>query len=169
MTNILGSNCMVTRVNGNHNRGNGRNGRWGTSGGYRMVITVLLFLCFWALQAGANVFFKMGSGTPQRWWLGFVAGNLLGMSSIYLLMRLYARMDVHVALAIAGGGAFLAVQAALALAFGGRPTALQWAGFLLVAAGMVLATLAAQQPAAQGPVARAIAPEGPMKDGGDRP
>ena len=124
-----------------------------------MVTTALLLLCFWALQIGANVLFKVGGGTPQRWWLGFLAGNVLGMSSIYFLMRLYARMDVHVALAIAGGGAFLAVQIGMALTFGGRPTALQWAGFLLVASGMVLGTLAAKQPIVQKPVTKAIAPE----------
>ena len=68
-----------------------------------MTTTVILLLCFLALQIGANALFKVGSGVPGRWWLCFVAGNVLGMSSIYFLMRLYARMDVNVALALAGG------------------------------------------------------------------
>jgi multidrug transporter EmrE-like cation transporter len=128
-----------------------------------MTITVILLLCFLALQIGANALFKVGSGVPGRWWLCFVAGNVLGMSSIYFLMRLYARMDVNVALALAGGGAFIAVQVALAIIFGGRPAALQWVGFTLVALGMALGSLGARQPGALKPVAETrplVAPAG---------
>ena len=72
------------------------------------MLTAILRLCFLGLQIGANALFKAGSDVPARWWLCFVAGNALGMSSIYFLMRLYARMDVNVALALTGGGAFIA-------------------------------------------------------------
>jgi hypothetical protein len=53
-------------------------------------------------------------------------------------------MDANMALALAGGGAFIAVQVALALVFGGRPTMAQWLGFVLVAAGMALSSLGAK-------------------------
>jgi drug/metabolite transporter (DMT)-like permease len=112
--------------------------------GDREMRIIVLLICFWVFQVTANVFFKMGGDMPSRWWWCFVLGNVVGISSIYFMMRLYARMDANMALALAGGGAFIAVQVALALVFGGRPTMAQWLGFVLVAAGMALSSLGAK-------------------------
>lgn len=107
-------------------------------------MTLLLLSAFWAMQVVAQLFFKWGSATDGRWLPGFILGNLFGASSIWLMMKLYTRMNPNLALALAGGGAFLVTQLALALAFHSRPTSVQWLGFAAVAAGMVVATLAAK-------------------------
>jgi len=103
--------------------------------------TAVLLIVFWIWQVVAQLFFKHGSGAPSRWLGCFILGNIFGASSIWFLMKLYARMNPNLVMALAGGGAFLAIQLALALAFSSRPTALQWAGYVMVAAGMAVASL----------------------------
>ena len=41
---------------------------------------------FWAMQVGANVLFKYGAKYPDKYWLGFIGGNLLGASSIFVMI-----------------------------------------------------------------------------------
>lgn len=106
-----------------------------------MIVTLLIV--FWIWQVIAQLFFKHGSGDQSRWLACFLLGNLFGASSIWFLMKLYARMNANLAMAIAGGGAFLAVQIALALVFHTRPSVPQWLGYAMVAGGMAVATLAA--------------------------
>ena len=78
-----------------------------------------LWLClFWAMQLAAAVLFKYGTVVPGRYWLGFLAGNLIGASSIFVLMRLYSMWQVNVAGALACGGAFLLAQLAMVPLFG---------------------------------------------------
>lgn len=109
---------------------------------FESFIVVLLLLIFWTMQVLAQVFFKYGSGgTSIRWWFGFVAGNVFGASSILLLMKLYARMNPNLALALGGGGAFLLSQLVLSWAFESRLLVSQWIGLLLITAGMALASL----------------------------
>ena len=105
--------------------------------------TVGFLMAFWAWQVVAQVFFKYGSGAPSRWLACFLIGNVFGASSIWFLMKLYARMSPNLAMALGGGGAFLAIQFALALGFGPRPSAWQWTGYAMVAVGMAVASLAA--------------------------
>ena len=100
---------------------------------------------FWAMQVIANLFFKYGSAGEGRWLPGFVLGNVFGASSIWFMMKLYARMNPNLALALAGGGAFVCVQLALALGFHSRPTPVQWVGFAAVGAGMAVALLASPE------------------------
>ena len=102
--------------------------------------TICLLAAFWIWQVTAQVFFKHGSSAPARWMPCFIAGNLFGASSIWFLMKLYARMNANLAMALAGGGAFLAVQFALATGFGSRPTAWHWTGYIMVALGMGMAS-----------------------------
>lgn len=107
-----------------------------------------LVAIFWLMQVGANLAFKYGSTQPQRWWWGFTAGNILGIGSIFFMMKLYERINVNIALTIAGGGTFLLVQIVLAGVFKSKLTFIQWSGILLVALGMLVAGLgASQQPA----------------------
>ena len=83
-----------------------------------MIFWVLVYLAiFWAMQAGAQIFFKWGSMCESRWLWGFLGGNLFGFSSIWLLMLVYKTIDANIALGISTGGAFLLSQSALALAF----------------------------------------------------
>lgn len=109
----------------------------------------LLLATFWTMQVAANLFFKYGSTAPSRWVVGFVLGNVVGASSIFFMMKLYARLDPNLAMALAGGGSFLLIQLALAFIFGPQPTATQWAGIALVGVGMVIASLGGR-PAAKG-------------------
>lgn len=98
---------------------------------------------FWAMQVIANLFFKYGSSGEGRWATGFILGNVVGASSIYFMMRLYARMSPNLVVALASGGAFVAAQVVMALVFHTRPSLLQWGGYAAVVAGMTVASLAA--------------------------
>jgi len=109
---------------------------------FESFAAVLLLLIFWIMQVLAQVIFKYGSGgTSIRWWLGFAAGNVFGASSILLLMKLYARMNPNLALALGAGGAFLFSQFVLSWVFESRLMVSQWIGLLLITAGMALASL----------------------------
>ncbi len=103
-----------------------------------MTVRVGVYLAiFWAMQVIAQLFFKWGSGSGPRFIWGFLAGNLFGFSSIWLLMQVYKAMNPNVALGIATGGAFLLSQLAVMLVFKSNLTLLQWAGILAIVAGMV--------------------------------
>ena len=90
------------------------------------------------MQAGAQVLFKHGSTAPQRWFFGFIAGNVLGASSIWFLMLLYRSMNPNVALGLGTAGGFLCAQVAIALIFRSSLSLLQYAGIAAVSIGMVL-------------------------------
>jgi multidrug transporter EmrE-like cation transporter len=94
---------------------------------------------FWAMQVAAAVLIKWGSTAPERWWYGFIIGNLFGAPSLLLAMKVYQRMNPNLALALAMGGSFLFAQLAMAWLFHSRPTSLQWVGLAVIGAGMVLA------------------------------
>jgi len=93
---------------------------------------------FWVMQVAAAVLFKYGTTAPGRYWLGFVAGNLFGASSILVLMKLYAMWQVNVAGALSAGGAFLLSQLAMIPLFGERLEWRQYLGIAAVSAGMAL-------------------------------
>lgn len=96
---------------------------------------------FWAMQALAQVIFKMGGTTPSRWVPCFIIGNVFGASSIWFLMLLYKQMNPNLALAIGTGGGFLAAQAALALIFRVPLVPQQYVGAVAIAIGMMLFAL----------------------------
>ncbi|MBU0716171.1 MAG: hypothetical protein KJ964_12520 [Verrucomicrobia bacterium] len=108
---------------------------------FEFFIVALLLLIFWVMQAVAQIFFKYGSGgSSVKWWLGFAAGNVVGGSSILLLMKLYVRMNPNLALALGTGGAFLVSQVVLSWVFDSHLLFSQWIGLLLITAGMLLAS-----------------------------
>ena len=109
----------------------------------------ILWLCiFWAMQIVAALMFKYGSTTPERWWTGFIVGNLFGMTSIWFMMQLYKSMNPNVAMGLAVGGAFLLGQIALAVVFPSKLNMQQFiyqgAGLASVTLGMVLFSLGAK-------------------------
>lgn len=106
-----------------------------------MLATLALLACFFALQVAANLLFKYGAIHPERYWLGFVAGNAIGVSSIWFMMQVYLRMNANVGMAIACGGSFVLVQVALFLCFDGRLSPLQWAGIATIVLGILATTL----------------------------
>ena len=111
-----------------------------------MSIPVFLVI-FWAMQIFANVAFKYGSAAgdrhSRRWLSGFLAGNIVGASSIYFVMRIYELMPANPNLAavLAGSGGFVGSQLALAWIYRSRLRLVQWAGVSLVVLGTVVATL----------------------------
>jgi len=98
-------------------------------------------VAFWAMQATAQVLFKFGSTEPSRWLWGFIAGNVFGASSIWLLMLLYKNMNPNLALGLGTGGGFLAAQAALAIIFRSHISPMQYVAVAAVAAGMAMFAL----------------------------
>ena len=113
----------------------------------RAVLLSAFLLVFWAMQVFANVAFKYGSGgpggRPWRWRAGFIAGNVVGASSIYFLLRIYGLMadNPNVAAVLAVSGSFVGSQLVLAILFRSRLHLRQWAGIALVTAGTAVAML----------------------------
>ncbi len=72
-----------------------------------------------------------------------MAGNLVGASSIYFVMRVYEQMpeNPNLAAVMAGSGGFVGSQLVLAWVFHSNLSGVQWAGVSLVALGTVVATL----------------------------
>lgn len=97
---------------------------------------------FWIMQAGAQIFFKLGALHPDKHVLHFILGNIVGASSTALLIVLYKLMAPGPALALAGGGAFVAAQLALVALFRAQLNLAQYGAMMLIAAGMALFALA---------------------------
>lgn len=104
-------------------------------------MNVLWLSMFWAMQIGASLLFKYGATAPERYWIGFLGGNVFGASSIFLLMQLYKTMQVNVAMSLGAGGAFFLGQIALALVFRQNLNWIQYAGIAVITVGMVVVTL----------------------------
>ena len=99
---------------------------------------------FWLVQAMAQSLFKYGSVAPGKWLFGFIAGNVFGASSIWLLMLLYRCMNPNLALGLGTAGGFLCAQLALAVLFKSSLTISQYAAMASVAVGMGLFAIGAK-------------------------
>ncbi len=106
-----------------------------------MLATIGFLIGFFTLQVLANLLFKYGGDHPERYWLCFIFGNIMGVSSIWFMMQIYQRMNANVGLAIAGGGSFLLVQLALFICFDGRLNVMQWLGIGMILAGIMTTIL----------------------------
>ena len=106
----------------------------------KSTVTGMWLVAFWLLQTLADVLFKWGTTAKGRGAWGYWLGNLSITASTWPLMQLYRYLNPNYAFTLGIGGAFLCAQAGLALAFATRPSALNWAGYLVVAAGMALAS-----------------------------
>jgi multidrug transporter EmrE-like cation transporter len=100
--------------------------------------TIFYLLCFWALGTVAGICFKEGGTDPDHRVLYFVVGNVLGITSTWFLVRLYARMNVNLALLVAGGGSFVIFQVVLWRIYHVQLTFVQCAGIVMCLGGMVL-------------------------------
>jgi small multidrug resistance pump len=101
--------------------------------------TILFFVCYWTVGVAAGLCFAAGGTDAGHWWRYFLAGNALGITSTWFLIKIYARMNVNLAMLVAGGGAFVIFQGASWLLFRAQVSLAQWAGILVVLAGMTLA------------------------------
>jgi len=104
----------------------------------RLGISIVVFL---VLQVFAALLFKWGSGGEGRWWLGFLGGNALGITSIVFLMKMYHDLHPNLAAAIGTGGSFLLIQLAMAFCFTSGLSIGQWSGAFLICAGIALLAL----------------------------
>ena len=101
---------------------------------------------FWVIQVAAGLCFKQGGTDPENRLAYFVVGNAFGISSTWLLIKLYERMNANLALALGAAGAFLGCQIAMAVLFRTGLTLIQWAGILTIVAGTVVAVLGGESP-----------------------
>lgn len=108
------------------------------------VATVSWVALFWAMQVVAQLLFKWGSTSPDRWLWGFFGGHLFGVSSLWILMILYKTMNPNVALGICFGGMFLLSQIAVAVVFRSGVAPLQYAGIGAITLGMILLAVGAR-------------------------
>ncbi len=106
-----------------------------------MIKTTVYLTIFWIMQVLAQVFFKWGSISKEKWITGFLLGNLFGFSSMWLLMLLYRSISPNVALALGAGGAFLLTQFVFCLWLKENLNIFQWIGILGITTGMILVTL----------------------------
>ena len=125
--------------------------------------TLLLIVGYWLLSTAVGLCSKEGGANPERWWLYFLLTNAMGIPSTWLLMKTYARMNVNLALVLAGSGAFICMQLTFWGVYRTPLTSVQWAGILAVCGGTILATWTSQ-PQAASPAATAEAAPGPAAD-----
>jgi len=62
-----------------------------------LIMNMIWLAVFWIMQIVAQVLFKFGSTSDSRWVLCFVGGNVVGVSSIWVLMKLYTTINLNVA------------------------------------------------------------------------
>lgn len=94
---------------------------------------------YWGLNVIAGLCFKEGGSDGARRWWYFLAGNAAGITSTALLMGIYARMNVNLALAIVTSGTFFLLQLAFCVVFGTVLSLAQWLGIALASIGIALA------------------------------
>ncbi len=107
--------------------------------------TAALLVGYLAIGLAANFCFREGGTDTAHRLAYFVGGNLLGITSTALLMGVYARMNVNLAMVLATSGSFVLVQGAFRLAYHTQLTAMQVAGILMVGAGTALATMSPEK------------------------
>ena len=122
--------------------------------GPKNIVTVCLMLGYYLLSLGANFCFKEGGTDSAHRVVYFIAGNTFGISSTALLMGVYARMQINVAMVLATSGAFFLTQVAYWIVYHTPLGLAQCLGILLVGIGTALATKSAS---ADTPVADAAA------------
>jgi drug/metabolite transporter (DMT)-like permease len=123
---------------------------------HRSGITAILLTGYLVIGLAANFCFKEGGTDAAHRLVYFIGGNVLGITSTALLMGVYGRMNVNLAMVLATSGAFLLMQVSFWLAYHTQLTAMQIAGILMVGAGTVLASM---RPAARtGGSERVLAP-----------
>lgn len=101
------------------------------------LTNVLWIALFYAMQCVANLLFKWGTTSSERWWWGFCGGHLFGVSSIFILMVLYKTMNPNVAFGLCFGGMFLVSQVAIALVFRSGISVVQYAGIVAITVGIM--------------------------------
>ncbi len=103
---------------------------------------IMLLLGNWALGVLATLCFKEGGTDPGHRIMYFIIGNVLGISSTAVLMCIYSKMNVNLAMVIAGSGGFILQQFSLWMLYSTRLSPLQWAGIAVICIGAGMASFA---------------------------
>ncbi len=104
-----------------------------------LIATFLLG--YYILGLGANFCFKEGGTDAAHKLFYFIVGNALGITSTAMLMGVYARMNINLAMVLATSGAFLFQQISFWLVYHTPLTLVQAGGILMVGVGTVLASI----------------------------
>lgn len=99
----------------------------------------LLVFGYAVSMAGSNLLFKVASGREGvSWWLWFLAGNVVGFGCPVLITYALREQSPHLVYAFTLGAGFVLVQVAGWLIFHAPITAIQVAGLVLTATGLIL-------------------------------
>ena len=128
----------------------------------RAGIIAALLGGYLAVGLAANFCFKEGGTDTAHRVIYFIGGNALGITSTALLMGVYARMNVNLAMVLATSGAFLLQQTAFWLVYHSPLTVLQATGILMVGVGTVMASIKPAERRAD-PEPGAVAEAGPVE------
>lgn len=101
-----------------------------------MNIPWLLMAVFWVMQVAAVVLFKYGSTAQARFIPCFIAANIIGITSTWLLMLIFKKTQANVGSALAYGVSFMLVQIALWAGFRKSMTSFQKAGIFIIVIGV---------------------------------
>jgi hypothetical protein len=118
----------------------------------RAGITSALLAGNYAVWLVANFCFKEGGTNTAHGLFYFVVGNIFGITSTILLMGVYARMNINLAMVLATSGTFLLQQGTFWWVYHTRLTGLQVTGIAMVGIGTVLASLKIERGTPQGTV-----------------
>ncbi|MDD5597244.1 MAG: hypothetical protein PHV82_04830 [Victivallaceae bacterium] len=99
---------------------------------------IIMIATYIVLQVMGALLFKWGSEAQEHWLTGFILGNTLAFSSIWILMNLFKQMNPNIAMGICGGSASLLAQIAIAWVFRTHINYLQWLGIGLITCGIVI-------------------------------
>jgi hypothetical protein len=103
-------------------------------------MTLALMAGYYVVGLCANICFKEGGTDAAHRLQYFIGGNILGITSTALLMGVYSRMQVNIAMLAASVGTFVLVQATFWVAYHSAVTPLQFAGIALAGIGSAMAT-----------------------------
>ena len=129
----------------------------------RRQAIILLLLGYWAFGVAGGLLATEGGSDEAHRWLYFIATNAMGIPSTALLMGVYSRMNVNLAMVIATSGAFVLGQLALWAVYRAPITLTEWIGIGLVGVGIALAVRPSGKPHA---AASTNAPPAPLPQPG---
>ena len=113
--------------------------REGRSPSFNATTAGLLVGCL-LLNLFASVCFKEGGTDSSHRWLFFIGGNVTGISATALMMGVYTRMNVNIAMVLIAGGLGLLVQLTFWALYHSPLTGLQIVGIGLTVAGSTIAS-----------------------------
>jgi multidrug transporter EmrE-like cation transporter len=95
-----------------------------------------LLIIYYAVNTCAFSVSVFGGNSDQLFLPCLIISTAIGTGNTRVLMQLYKKMGVNTATAVSLGGGFLITQITVALLFKGNLSLIQYAGVLVIAAGL---------------------------------